>query len=61
MLSAVMKQASRWVIAPASPQCGLNRNVFIPLSLEKYRYMEYKQLSLDMSQNLFTNNQDVHI
>lgn len=29
-----MKQASRWVTAPASPQWGLNWNVFIPLSLK---------------------------
>lgn len=34
MLSAVMKEASRWVMAPASPQWGLNKNVFMPLCLE---------------------------
>lgn len=33
MLSAVMKAASRCVMAPASPQCGRNRNVFIPRCL----------------------------
>lgn len=33
MLSAVMKEASRWVTAPASPQWGLNWKVFIPLAL----------------------------
>lgn len=33
MLSAVMKAASRCVMAPASPQCGRKRNVFIPRCL----------------------------
>lgn len=37
MLSAVMKQASRWVMAPASPQWGLNKKVFMPLCLENRR------------------------
>lgn len=43
MLSAVMNAASRCVMAPASPQCGRNRNVFIPRCLAQGRSTQSRQ------------------